>query len=199
MKKLLLSALAVCAFTFANAQEEKTEAPYLSKGDIMISGSFGLGSDKYSSKGNFQENDFNFNPRASYFVSDNIAVGITAGYASGKIEVNEGDDTADTNTVTVGAMGRYLFTPTSKFSLFAELGAEYATKSMPSDDKVNGFGLGLSPGICYFISNNFAIEASWGLLGYGSAKGDWDGAEASTSVDFGLDTNDLSLGLAYKF
>ena len=67
MKKLLLSALAVCAFTFSNAQEtETTETAGFAKGDMMISGAFGFSSE---STGDVKDNSFTIAPRFAYFVS----------------------------------------------------------------------------------------------------------------------------------
>ena len=46
MKKVLLSAVALLAFGFANAQEEKSANGGFAKGDVFVSGSFGIASDK---------------------------------------------------------------------------------------------------------------------------------------------------------
>jgi outer membrane protein len=44
MKKVLLSAVALLAFGFANAQEEKSTNGGFSKGDVFVSGAFSFGS-----------------------------------------------------------------------------------------------------------------------------------------------------------
>jgi len=51
----------------------------------------------------------------------------------------------------------------------------------------------------YFLNSNFALEAKVGVLGYSSDKPDFDGAEATDNFNFGLNLNDITLGLVYKF
>lgn len=198
MKKIILSIIAVLGLGFANAQETAGEG--FSNGDAFISGSFNLGSNKYSAQGNFKESTFSIAPTVGFFVSQNIALGLGLGFSSSKITKEEGDDAFKTTTTTIGAYGRYYFTPAAKFSVFGQLSVEYATtKFNPSDLKVNGFGLGLSPGVNYFLNRNFAIEASWGALNYASAKADVDGAEASNDFEFGLNLDNINFGIIYKF
>ena len=61
MKKLLLSALAVCAFTFSNAQEtESTETSFgFAKGDIIVEGNVGFGSNSEKEE-DYKENKQKF-------------------------------------------------------------------------------------------------------------------------------------------
>jgi hypothetical protein len=61
MKKVLLSALAVFAFTFANAQEEETKSEGgFAQGDLFVSGAVTFGSEK---TGDFKANSFEFAPK----------------------------------------------------------------------------------------------------------------------------------------
>ena len=196
MKKLLFAAMAVFAFGIANAQEGDNGS--FSKGDIFISGSFGFGSQKYTAEGNYKENSFNVMPRVGYFVSENIALGLGLGYSSSSVQETENADKDKVNTIAAQAFGRYYFTPASQFSVFGQLSVEYA--SVDYDPvKVNGFGVGLAPGVNYFLSKHFALEASWGILSYATAKADFDGAESSTDFNLGLDLDNINLGLVYKF
>lgn len=201
MKKIILSALAICAFTFSNAQETATETSTESvgfaQGDMFISGSFGIMS---TSTGDAKENSFTIAPRAAYFLSDNIAVGMKLGYMSEKGDDAAGVENMDMSTLTVGAMARYYMTPASKFSLFGEFGVDYMSMDNKlAEYKLNGFGLAVSPGVSYFVSSNFAIEATWGALGYSSVKGDWTDAESTDGFELGLNMESLNLGLLYKF
>lgn len=193
MKKVILSVAAVFAFGFASAQET-TEGGF-SKGDLFISGAVGFGSEK---TGDLKTNDFIVAPKAGYFVTNNIAVGLAVGFESSKVDSGIAD--AKNNTFTVGAFGRYYFTPASKFSIFGELGVNYNSydNEFPTDSKGDGFGVAIAPGVNYFISKNFALEASFGILGFDTTKPD-GGGEKTNSFDFGLDTRDIRLGLIYKF
>ena len=196
MKKIILTALAVVSFTLASAQEENSNG--FTKGDVFISGSFGFGSEK---TGDNKTNTFNISPRVGYFVSENIAAGARINFSSEKRELGTNEETL--SITTLGAFGRYYFSPTSKFSLFGELGVDYVASKFEEegepDDKANGFGLGLAPGVSYFISNNFALEATWGILGYRTVKPDVDNAESTNNFDFGVNLDNINLGLVYKF
>ncbi len=213
MKKLLLSALAVCAFTFSNAQEEKTEGTGgFAQGDMFISGSFGINSFKQD---DFKSSEFSIAPSFNYFVSDNIAVGAKVGFASSKDAIISefqgidlgGDFAASYNTIEFGAMGRYYFTPANQFSLFGQLGLDYGISTITEldgmdideDNKFNSLNIGLGLGMNYFVSSNFSLEAGIGVLGYNTSKLDADGAEAANTFSFGANLTDITLGVNYKF
>jgi len=204
MKKLLLSALAVCAFTFSNAQEETKEVTGegFAKGDIMVSGTLGFNST--SNVGGTKDSDasgFHFNPRAAYFLTDNIAAGVKFGYANNKTEVGS-FDVSDNQTLTAGLFGRYYFSPVAKFSVFGELGFDYIAmenKLALLNGKSTGFGVGAGVGANYFVSKCLALELNWGALSYDSMKNEASGAETESNFGLNLDLNDISLGLVVRF
>ena len=204
MKKLLLTAAAVFAFSFANAQDSSASGEGFSKGNVMLSGSVGVNSEK---TGEDKASGFNFSPRAGFFVTDNIAVGVALGFSSTKQEDSSPIEDKKTD-FSAGVFGRYYFTPASKFSVFGQLGVNMNSYKNESTNNVSGltlsskgsgFGVALAPGVSYFLSNHFALEATWGVLGFDSSKPDATGADTTTNVDFGLDLNDLNFGLVYKF
>ncbi len=197
MKKLFIVAITALGFTFAAQAQDVTSANGgFENGDVFISGSVGFGSEK---TGDLSSNVFNIAPKVGFFVSENIAVGAQIGYTSYKNE-NDGTDVLDTNEFSAGVFGRYYFTPMSQFSVFAELGVDLNSgKDKLNDSKYNGFGLDFAPGISYFVSNNFAIEASIGVLGYSTSKPDFDGADSTNNFNLGLNLNDVLFGIVYKF
>ena len=196
MKKLMLVG-ALALFAAVNAQETSTEG--FAKGSTFITGAVGFGT---TSEGNVTENVFTIAPSVGYFVTPNIAIGAKLGYTSLKNEEGSYEETTD--LLTAGVFGRYYWMPASKFSIFAELGADY--RSLTEDDNItsneyksNGFAIQLAPGMNYFLNNNFALEAKVGVLGYSSDKPDYTGAEATDNFNIGLNLNDITLGLVYKF
>lgn len=203
MKKIILSAVALVAFGFAAQAQETTTSGEggFAQGDMFISGSVGFSNQK---QGDDKTNTFEIAPRFAYFATSNIAVGAKVGYSTYKNEVAAGT-TADRNAFTVGVFGRYYGTPASKFSLFGELGVDYSTVNNKAiapateDVKTNGFGVGFRPGISYFVSSNFAIEATFGALSYNSTKVDVDGAEAENTFNLNLNLTNIGFGLVYKF
>jgi outer membrane protein W len=200
MKKIILTVAAVFAFGFANAQDKKESGSGYAKGDLFVTGAFTLGStnDKNSEE---KTNGFEIAPQVNYFVTENISLGARIGYATGKAET-AGTTTADNSTLGFGLAGRYYFTPASQFSLFAELGVDYSslTNNMPgSDYKFNEFGLALAPGLNYFVSNNFSIEAKVAVLGFASGKSNVTGDKGESAFAFGGDWRAVSFGVNYKF
>ena len=198
MKKVILSVAALFAFGFANAQETTEEG--FANGDVFITGAIGFGCQKQDDA---KISAFEVAPSIGFFVTPNIALGARLGYVSLKDETSPIEEKS--NEFSVGVFGRYYVTPASKFSIFGELGVDYRTRKteidLPGaeDVKYNGFGVQVAPGVSYFIAKNFALEATWGILGYSSDKLDEDNAEAVNSFNFGLDLRDINLGLIYKF
>jgi outer membrane protein len=197
MKKLLLVG-ALALFAAVNAQETSTEG--FAKGSTFITGAVGFSS---TSTGDVKENQFTVSPSVGYFVTPNIALGARVGFDNATND--NGVTKAELNTFTAGVFGRYYWMPASRFSIFAELGADYVNVSYDngvagsSKSKANGFAAELAPGISYFLSSNFALEAKVGVLGYGSVKPDYAGAESTDNFNVGVNLNDIKLGLVYKF
>ena len=199
MKKVLFSAVALLAFGFVNAQEKSNGG--FSKGDAFVSGAFTFGStnDKDTK---VKTNGFEIAPQVGYFLTENIAIGGKLGFGSMKEETN-GVDTEDMSGLTLGAFGRYYFTPANQFSLFANLGLDYSSmKDKLADSKVNGFNAGLGAGMNYFVSSNFSIEAGVAVLSYTSDdNGGGSGVDKTNELTFGGDwrTPAVSFGVNYKF
>ncbi len=197
MKKVLLSAVALLAFGFANAQEEKSNGGF-SKGDVFVTGAFTFGSTNDKDL-EVKTNGFEIAPQVGYFLTENIAIGGKIGYKSEKVET-VGVDTKDMAGLTLGAFGRYYFTPANQFSLFANLGLDYSSmENKLNDVKVNGIDAGLGLGMNYFVSSNFSIEAGVAVLGFSSEKADVTGADGKTGFNFGGDWRAVTFGVNYKF
>ncbi|RZJ31852.1 MAG: porin family protein [Flavobacterium sp.] len=205
MKKIILSALAICAFGFANAQDKKEMSEGgmgFNNGDIFITGSVGFNSSK---TGDAKSNGFDVSPSIGFFVSDNIAVGGRVGYNSTTTNSGApGADDAKSSTFSIGGFGRYYATPASQFSMFVELGLNYHSTTENAGDgfddvKSTGFGIALAPGISYFVSDNWALEASIAALSYNTDKPDFDGAESTNNFGLNVDLSNVSVGVIYKF
>lgn len=209
MKRILFSVAALFAVTIAIAQESTSEGRGFAKGDAFISGAVGFGK---TTTGDVSQSQFTIAPRVGFFVSDNIALGLELGYVSTTSDVGEYDPflgeysyEVKNNTFAIGGFARYYSTPANDFSFFGQLSVAYASSkrevSLPGTtaDKANGFNIGLAPGISYFISDNFALEATIGLLSYNTAKPDYEGAESTDTFNIGLNLNNINIGATYKF
>jgi hypothetical protein len=199
MKKIILSVFALAAFGFANAQDNADNGGKgFQNGDIFVTGSVGFSSEK---TGDAKENSFNISPKVGFFVTENIAIGGQIGYTNTTTDAGAGE--TKTNEFSVGAFGRYYWTPASDFSLFAQLGVNYNTEKSEFEGeetgKTNGFDIALAPGISYFVGSNWAIEASIGALSYETSKPDADGADSTNTFGLDIDFTNVNIGVLYKF
>lgn len=195
MKKVILSALAVMTFGFANAQEGNGNGGF-SKGSMFVSGAFSIESSK---TGESKTSGFEIEPKFGYFVTENIAIGGKLGYASSKAEA-AGVDTEDNTALTIGAFGRYYFTPASQFSLFGQAGLDYSSvENKLTDAKGNQIGINVGLGLSYFVSSDWAIEATWAGLGYTTNDNGGDGADKTNTFGLDADLRAISFGVVYKF
>ncbi len=211
MKKILLTLTAVAGLTFASqAQEFGFE-----KGNVIIEGNLGF-STTNNKNAEVKNSTFSFNPKAGYFLTDKIAVGIELGVGTeNEDNYAEGVDAQEkSNQFGIGAFGRYYFLELgSRFKTYTELGAGYLQSqdeetvggTTVKDPKISGFGANLGIGANYFLTDNIAINFAFtDLLGFSTAKADVDGAKSVTQ--FGANLNRFNnffeaatFGLTFKF
>ena len=185
MKKLILSIACMFGATFAMAQittpqtSSASQEAAISQGNWMIGA--GLGSTNY----NFDTETFNIqvNPRAAYFISDNIAVGA-------QVELGLTAYDGGTNfSYGVAPLVRYYFpegaTPTSRWFAEGTVGIGGSHRKNNDADEPVSLLLGISGGYSHFVSRTVALEAS---LGYTYNKS-----------DVGEDTGMSGLGLNLGF
>ncbi|WP_452220679.1 outer membrane beta-barrel protein [Lacinutrix salivirga] len=203
-KTLLIAAIAVFGFSNVNAQEDKPTYGF-TEGNVLIEGNLGFNSEN-DKNSETKTSNFTFNPKAGYFLNEDLAVGLTLSYNSFNEEV-AGTDTEDGSTFGAGVFARYYFLDLGKrFKTFTEFNVGFdTTKDDISDFKSNGLGLGLGLGINYFVKENIAI--TFGLsdvLSYRSDKVDVDGAEAVTEFNGNVNVfnnffETAQFGLMFKF
>ena len=207
MKKLLLSALAVCAFTFSNAQEtETTETFGFAQGDIFVEGN--LGFDSTNNKNTeTKTNGFDFNPKGGFFLSDDLAVGVELTVGSNKTEV-AGTETSKTTNFGAGVFARYYFLELGKrFKTNVEFGVGFDSEKNGVTNAVTTSGVeaNLGLGLNYFVKDNIAITFGLSdLLSYSSMKADTDGAKNVSEFNANLNVlnnffTDAQFGLLFKF
>jgi hypothetical protein len=161
MKKILVAAIML---SMAGVYESNAQ---LSKGNVLIGGdlaAFDLGLKKGSGT------NINITPKAAVFIQRNVALG---GY------LDLGIFTGGSSTVFnygVGGLGRYYvgeeelnLIRQTKFFLEANAGLQGTNVSGGSS--TNGLGLGVGPGLAYFITPNIGLEGLLkynGLIGFGN-------------------------------
>jgi hypothetical protein len=60
-------------------------------------------------------------------------------------------------------------------------------------------GVNIKPGLYYFISKNWSIEAAIGEFGYNTSKRDIDGAKRNNNYKFDLNLAAVTFGVKYIF
>ena len=177
MKKIILTAAAVFAFSFANAQDSKSVG--LAKGDIYATGTVS----SVSVSGG--DSETTFAPALGYLVTDNVA--LFAGFSSS-------NGASKSSDFSIGAA--YLFNAKNQFSSNVSLGLGLGSQTISAVD-YKTTTLALKYGVNYFVSSHFALRADIGGLSYSSIKA--SGADAVNTTAINLDLRNISLGLAYKF
>lgn len=161
MKKLFLVG-ALALFGAMNAQT--------SKGNWMVSGKTELGFNSTETKVEFQganvaeskTTSFTLNPAASYFVIDNLAIGLGLGFNSSKTD----DDKS--NTFSVMPQATYFFTVDGNIKPYVEAGVGYAvnnTTTAGTEVKFDGLTYGAGIGAAYFVNQAVAFNLGVNYLG----------------------------------
>lgn len=188
---MLMLALGMGAFAQENTS---SEGKGFSKGDIVLTGAVGFSQDKV---GDAKTSTFTIAPSGAYFLTDNISLGLVVGYSSSK------QDPADekASQFIVGPQARYYFMPKNDFSVFLSLEAGYVSQKWedgPAETKASGFGAAFNPGISYFVSPHFALQAAIGEISYSTLKND-DTDVKQDRFNLGVDLTNITFGLLYKF
>lgn len=221
MKKLLSISIVL-----VSAQATYAQAP-IKAGTVQLGGSIGYFQTKteapYSPNGGngtsitTQRTDsktFNVMPSIGYFVADNVAVGILAGYSRSNIthtyDTYSSDNTSQENKAfNVGGFVKYYRMFSDQFGLAGSLGASYFhstsdfTNSFSSSElSSRGGEATLTPSIVFFPIPKLALGASIGSLqflhqksglgsrtinGYFSPYADNTLTSSSFAANFGLD------------
>ncbi|MEM8509195.1 MAG: outer membrane beta-barrel protein [Bacteroidota bacterium] len=223
---LFYSALLISGFIVA--QTDQPDRFVIEKGTWNVTGNVSLRSNSIDNEGESfsNANDFNsfsFNPLVGYALSNNFVVGLGLGYSRG---VNEDANTdvdgvttefeSETTTYSIFPYARKFFSVSPNFAFFLQGEARYNTISNESDrtfgDTVtnsssegDSWFFGIRPGVTYFVSKRFALEANLGTLGYTTSdteNSNSSGATTESDVSqfaFELNASNLLFGLSYYF
>lgn len=171
MKKIILAAIAVLGFSFANAQEQTAKGKWL----IEANTGFGVGAEALANtsfhlSSSDGETQWGLGAEGGYFVADNLAVKAGLGYSDFGHSVNA-------FSYKVGAK-YYLL---NKFPLEASY-----TGASIKDANENPSYLGLQGGYAWFVGKNISIEPG---LRY----------NITLNEDYGKDIFQLNIGFALHF
>lgn len=183
MKKIYLLASALLVMTAATQAQTQ-------KGYYMIGGqlsNINLGLQK-----NATTFSLNVTPRVAWFIQDNLAFGgevmLGANTSKGFRQLN----------YQVGPIARYYFMdkamqPMNKTSFFvdANIGifGQNSKAEGQSSVSTNGLGLGIGPGLAYFINQNISLE---GLVKFNHTS------DFSNSINVNKNSNAINLAIGFQ-
>lgn len=215
MKKVLLTAVAVFGFAFANAQSHQ-------KGTMQVNvmGGFltGSGTDKPDQAGaddsKFTVSGGQFGANFQYGIADSFSIGI--GLEGGTIVATPKDNNGfnyvepNYNTFKVNFSGRYYFVNAEKFNVYGGPSIGYTTAKddtvygfgfSDQETKLNGINYGVNAGGNYFFTDIVGIIVNLGYEG--------NSLKATTTYNDGVTAEDTGkvafggfkamAGLALKF
>ena len=210
MKNLIFTAAAVLAFGFANAQSQDDSAKTFgfAENDIFVEGNLGFTSTDNKNT-NAKTNSVQFSPKVSYFISDNVAIGVQVGVGSAKGELN-GVDVSKSSSFNAGVFGRYYFLELGKrFKTYGSANIDFGSAKSGlgnAEVKSNGTAVGVGLGLNYFVTERIVLNFGLrNILSYNTSKVDAPGAKSSSNFGFDLNGNVAnpfaagSFGVGYRF
>lgn len=216
MKKILLSAAVLVTGVAAHAQEGTFG---FGEGDVLLEGS--LRANTEDDKGlTLKTSEFNFSPKAGYFVTDKFAVGLGLNIGTEKLEnyssTNANRFTEKGSNVGFEVFGRYYIADMNRFQPYAELGIGLNTYSSERTvvvndvtttvelPKTNAFGVNATLGFNYFVTPKIAINfALSDLIGFNTVKSKAEGAEPVNNFHANINSfnnffDTATFGLTFK-
>ena len=211
MKKIILSAIAICAFGFANAQSNKSGTIHVNVMGGFLMGSSTeqsdvAGSDKYKSTAT----GANFGAQFQYGLADKFSAGIGLETGTAVLtpkDVNNSSGSTDVSTFKFNVSGRYYFLNQEKYNIYAGPSIGYtsgkntsAAFGIGTTTKYTGLNYGVNVGGNYFFTDVVGVIVNLGYEG--------NGLKYTSTDDFsgGSDTGKTTLGgvkvmagLALKF
>lgn len=140
----------------------------------------------------FKRRTFELGITGSYFIIDNLEVGLTAGISSTQNE--SGSFESSQRAIFVGPLISY-FIPLNE-NLFLPIGLGIGYNSITSEDSSNsdvtfsGIGYGIRSGIEYLVSNRLGARLYFGF-DFGSVKDN----DSTAEIDF----SDTEVGIGFNF
>jgi opacity protein-like surface antigen len=206
MKKVLLAG-AIALFGLSNAQ--------IAKGTAYVSGQVDYLKNEFNNGDNTTERLVVL-PTIGYFAGTNLAVGLGVGYQTQKdtsVFENISSSVVKHPAFVVAPFVRKYWTLGDKLYIFGQLTAPMkfgkteiertqllpsgSVQTQSSEAKYTEIGVNVKPGLDYFLSKNWSIEATIGEFGYNNNKPK-DG-DATNTYKFGLNLSSVTFGVKYVF
>jgi outer membrane protein W len=200
MKKIILAAIAVLAFSSANAQEVKDiVGTGFSKGNKFVEGSF-------SYRSNDDTDRWSVTPKMGYMLTNKWAVGGFLDFSGQKENVTNNKE----SKLGFGAFARYYFLSlgaSKSFNAYGELGLGYTSATekpnVGSKSTDSDFNANIDLGLNYFFTKHWAVTFELAnVLGYNNSNPENPDSKNDLNVEINLFNNIFDqpqFGLLYKW
>lgn len=131
---------------------------------------------------------FSITPDFGYNLNETWAVG-------GELEYSHESGDAKSNTFAIAPYARYSFYENKIVRLFVDMGLGFSTYKQKHHDAVNGFEIGLKPGLAIKLNDSFSFITKVGFAGYRNDYRD----EMGEGFGVDVDGENISIGIDYEF
>lgn len=108
----------------------------------------------------------------------------------------DGEHEIDTNAFAFAPYARYSFYENKIVRLFLDMGFGFSTYKAKHADAVNGFEIGVKPGLALKLNDHFSFITKVGFAGY---RDDYYRDMEGNGFGVGLDMENISIGIDYEF
>jgi opacity protein-like surface antigen len=215
MKRVLLSFLLTAPFLGFSQVDE--EALYL-RGGLSFSSSDVEQSIMVDTSGLSQAakiNSFSINAGGGYMFTEVFGAGLNLGFSSVGMKPAEGDTLSATTTTNVFSIApeARVFLEIDEPLYFTGLltvglgfgntntSQSFGGQTFEADQKFSTFAVAIAPGLTYFLSDNVALDVTFGSIGYQSTTQKVDAGDGTTidqsvgGFEFAVDMSTLNFGL----
>lgn len=164
----------------------------ISKGTKFIGGSFSFSTTKIEDS--YQSTNASIGPVIGFYIKDDLALGGVLSYSTNTTEYLGTNSSTSFSGIGLSAfllrnyrMGNNLFFTLQPQASFSFSKQKYS--SIPTTNNYSNFdlGVGISPGILFFINRKFALQTSLGSLGYSFSRRKQETiSEPTNTHSFGL-------------
>lgn len=144
---------------------------------------------------------FVFAPEIGYEINDEWAIGTELGYRYDRAYMDQIRESLELHTLSFNPYVRYTYYKAGIVRLFFDGGFGITSSKYGEADRVNGFEIGLKPGVAIKLNNTFSLIGKVGFLGYRDdypADNNFLG-ENTNGFGFGLSGADFKVGFQLNF
>ena len=168
--------VAVCAMT-ANAQ-------------VWMGGALGFDVTDFEN-GAKNQTTFKFTPEVGYSFNEKWDAAIALGIS--RINNQNGVKEKSYTQFSINPYARYTFAQAGIASFFVDGGFAYELLDPKHGDSVNGFYIGVRPGVKVALSDKVCLVSHLGYFGYETVE------DTYNKFGFGVDNNTIDFGLYWAF